>query len=1149
MAEQTTLPPSQDPMNLAAYDPPIERKFTLEPLSATDKYSAARFQGVLVDTGAAGYSTAGVEQFKALQRLRPGLKLDRKRANECRVKGIGDGVFSSLGAVDIQTPIGMVTFHVVPCNIPFLLSLKDMDRLHCTADTQINSMVQHGKVKARLLRKYGHIWMTLGHFDSLFIYKETGPVICFLTDQEIRQLHRRFGHPSVNRFYKVLQRAGKDVKHSTLERLTKFCRECQLHGGTPQRHKFVLRKDAEFNHTIYVDVVTLEDGPVMHVVDEATGFAAAEFLSDDKSFSALEAWNAILRCWICVYTGPPDHLVHDAGTNFASAEFRKHTSSMNVDITEVPVEAANSIGKVERAHGPLRRAYQILKRELAGQDVDRNTLLKMAIKACNDTAGPDGIVPTLCVFGAYPRMTWMDGPAPTAARRAESVRKAMEFIRKDHSKRQVQDALRMRNGPKSGHMLDVPIGSKVLVWRKHMKKWTGPWQMVDVDKETVTVQVGNRQVKFRATIVKRFWEEKDQKEEERDVDRGEIQPEKEDPPASQQSPEDKNDDEDVGDTIEVKLPTDEIQQSQPMDEDHDDYQAPSEPQPDPQFQPRRSQRLGRFADKHIPDHWIGTADHWITEKEKDAIELSREMRKKGLIVAPGEPFQASTTKEVEGLLAKGVFEFLPWDITMTGKRIFDSRVVKDVKDKHTLTPYEKSRLVVQAFNDAGKQMVLTQSPTVQRSSTRLMLSIAVALIRTFSLCVFLRDISQAYVQSTTPLIREVLCRPAPELVKFMNLPTETIMRVLKPLYGIPEAGNHWFGTYIRHLKEKLSMEQSAHDPCLLITKAGNPFGVTGMQVDDTLFLGSEEFVKIEDRELKKAGFEAKDTIRLTTKKGLIFNGTRISLRDGKLSIQPNNQGSAIELIDLRDPNFRTAYRQQRARGAYVATTCQPLVAFALSVAAQHQDPGEPEVKAVNVPLKWQKVNPEKGLVYCDIDMNDLKMFVWIDGSFANNKDLSSQIGFVVTIGNEISGNKQFTFRGNIVHWSSTKCKRITRAVLASELYAMVQGVDIAIPLCTSLNQITAQLDLPTVPIVVCTDSFSLYECLVKLGTTKEKRLMIDIMALRESYERRELAEIRWVNGNDNPADAMTKANPNKALQTLIDGNELTVRLEGWVDRA
>ena len=53
-----------------------------------------------------------------------------------------------------------------------------------------------------------------------------------------------------------------------------------------------------------------------------------------------------------------------------------------------------------------------------------------------------------------------------------------------------------------------------------------------------------------------------------------------------------------------------------------------------------------------------------------------------------------------------------------------------------------------------------------------------------------------------------------------------------------------------------------------------------------------------------------------------------------------------------------------------------------------------------------------------------------------------------------------------------------------------------------------QLSFPSIPIVMCIDSYSLYKCLVKLGSTKEKRLMIDIMALRESYERREILEIR-----------------------------------------
>ena len=65
-------------------------------------------------------------------------------------------------------------------------------------------------------------------------------------------------------------------------------------------------------------------------------------------------------------------------------------------------------------------------------------------------------------------------------------------------------------------------------------------------------------------------------------------------------------------------------------------------------------------------------------------------------------------------------------------------------------------------------------------------------------------------------------------------------------------------------------------------------------------------------------------------------------------------------------------------------------------------------------------------------------------------------------------------------------------------------MDIAYALGSTFKIITIRLKLPDIPTVVCTDSYSLYEYLVKLGTTKEKRLIIDIIALRESYKRREL---------------------------------------------
>jgi hypothetical protein len=147
-----------------------------------------------------------------------------------------------------------------------------------------------------------------------------------------------------------------------------------------------------------------------------------------------------------------------------------------------------------------------------------------------------------------------------------------------------------------------------------------------------------------------------------------------------------------------------------------------------------------------------------------------------------------------------------------------------------------------------------------------------------------------------------------------------------------------------------------------------------------------------------------------------------------------------------------------------------------------------------------------------------------------------------------TGTNEFTIKGNLIYYSFTKTKRVTRSVLASEIYGMVGGVDMAIAINTTIKMITEQLGFSQTLIVVCTDLYSLYKCLVKLGTTQEKRLMINIIALWQLYKRREITEIRWIDRKDNLADAMTKSTLNKALEKLIDTNQLGVRVEGWVQR-
>ena len=49
----------------------------------------------------------------------------------------------------------------------------------------------------------------------------------------------------------------------------------------------------------------------------------------------------------------------------------------------------------------------------------------MAFKAINDIAGPDGLIPILLVYSAYPRITENDPPSPSVSQQTTAIRKAM----------------------------------------------------------------------------------------------------------------------------------------------------------------------------------------------------------------------------------------------------------------------------------------------------------------------------------------------------------------------------------------------------------------------------------------------------------------------------------------------------------------------------------------------------------------------------------------------------------------------------------------------------------------------------------------------------------------------------------------------------
>lgn len=123
---------------------------------------------------------------------------------------------------------------------------------------------------------------------------------------------------------------------------------------------------------------------------------------------------------------------------------------------------------------------------------------------------------------------------------------------------------------------------------------------------------------------------------------------------------------------------------------------------------------------------------------------------------------------------------------------------------------------------------------------------------------------------------------------------------------------------------------------------------------------------------------------------------------------------------------------------------------------------------------------------------------------------------------------------NIIYYSSLRTKRVTRSVLASELFSMGHGFDISSIIGLTLN---AMLD-DVKPLQVYTYSRILHDFLVRINRTAEKRLLIDLRMLRQSYERREITEVFRIPTEQKQADELAKAKAIPPLQQLLDENHL-----------
>lgn len=157
-------------------------------------------------------------------------------------------------------------------------------------------------------------------------------------------------------------------------------------------------------------------------------------------------------------------------------------------------------------------------------------------------------------------------------------------------------------------------------------------------------------------------------------------------------------------------------------------------------------------------------------------------------------------------------------------------------------------------------------------------------------------------------------------VPFMlNFPSDLLIHVHRPLYGLPESSLHWFVPYSNHHKTWWSITAAVHDLCVLFTTGyllvscknlSVPRGVTVLQTDDTLHLGNRAFIAKEEKSSKK--FTSKSRINLVDGYCIKLNKKTISLNKEIVKLQQADLVKVLQKIATNNVNHSSNI-SQRAR--------------------------------------------------------------------------------------------------------------------------------------------------------------------------------------------------------------------------------------------
>ena len=1084
----------------------------------------------------------------------------------------GNGAsFQSLKKVTIPVYLGSIrariSTDVVKYEIPLLFSKNSLKKGQ--------GSINFSKDTIRILNQYLTLENTsTGHYILRLSRNPDSPVeelkdVLFsvnLDDMDQAKLrstalkwHRQFAHPPAAKLINLLRRAN--IEHpdmvDTITKVTDSCNTCLRYRKPPHRPAVAFPLASRFNQTVAIDLKDIKPGiKIIHMVDHATRYGQACLV---KNKSSSEIVKRIFELWIRVF-GCPEQLLTDNGGEFNNKEYLDLCDKCNIKVLTTAAESPWSNGLVEKHNGILGH---MVTKMLEDEPIDAELAIHWAVAAKNALTTVYGFSPNLLVFGRDPAMpnTMQNSIAANDPEFYSSIvrdnlnalHKARESFLHQEASEKLSRALSKQTRTYSDR--SFLNNDEVFYKRDHSSRWQGPAKILGRDSNQVLIKHGGSYLRVHPcrllstnTPQEKVCVNKNNSPEEGPADASDECSSDDDGPSK--SPEkglvgasDESSSDDDGPSRSYHTPEDSIAsqpQLEPSSEDEVYQEATPDQAPDSGHANFKdsSQASGKITPgktlKHIPKknqiinyriigenqtrkatclgrggkastnswHYINVHDHDSDTKRclsvKDDMQ-SWEICNDTLIAIKTDIFAAAKQAELDKWKSMNVYT----ETEDTGQRRISTRWVCTERLKAGKIE-AKARLCARGCEDPDD--VATDSPTCERDNVRILLSIAASNNWTINSI----DFKSAYLQGED-LDRDIFLIPPKEAN------TKNLWKLNKCVYGINDAGRKWYNQLRKDIISLGSTVSQLDQAVFYMREAEKLAGVIVLHVDDTLWAGNQSFETNVIRRLT-------ENLLISTEEhgSMRYLGLALENRDNFITSNLNHCAQRMEEIpispDRPDEEELTQQEIKKFRILsgqlnWLASQCRPDLSFSsCHVACSIKEGKVKDAKHANKVMRRAK-GVAYHISYQDLgDHHNWRIVGFSDASWGNLGEGGSQGGYLIFIvGAEGTAN--------LVSWQSRRLRRVARSTIAAETLALGDACESSMLIASQIAEI---MGFKKLPITLVTDNESLANATHSTTSVEEKRLRIDISALRESLCSKEIDEIRWVPTQHQLADSLTK---------------------------